>query len=481
MQKLKFNDKLKASSTDALLKKLKALHAELAVLDQEFVDTRSLDSVRKDLISSSILLHKDRGVKAYAACCLADILRCYAPDAPYTQSQLRDIFQFFFTQLSSGLSKADAPYYNQYFHLLECLATVKSVVLICDLPNAEDLMKEVFKDFFALVRKDLLSKKVELFMGDILTAIIDECNSVPQSVLDILLAQFMDRNSTSAHSLAVRVCNETAQKLQRHVSSYFTDIILHHTPHATASDDEDNDAPSYSLNEKEIQTAHTLIKRLYTSCPSLLTSVIPQLEEELQTDNLFLRTVATRTIGEMLANPPLGGDMSLQSNYPGAYTQWLLRKNDKSSQIRLAWVESSKGLLFSPLPNIREMREALESSYLAKLMDPDEKIRAAVCRLFRDVDYETALHHVSEGVLRGVGGRLADRKVRSSLYFVVTAHAFRSAPSVPKLASPLRVSIRWLFRKLRITILGRLKSFLGYRTSCLVLWEVLGMLGEYKL
>ena len=93
-QKLKFKDKLlsKNLTTDALQKKMKALHSELAEMDQEAVDTSSLGSVCKELINTSILLHKDRGVKAYAACCLADLLRLYAPDAPYTQSELRDIF-----------------------------------------------------------------------------------------------------------------------------------------------------------------------------------------------------------------------------------------------------------------------------------------------------------------------------------------------------------------------------------------------------
>ena len=92
-RKLKFNEKLvgRGHSTDALLKKLKVLHAELAELDQENVDTKSLAAVCKELISNSILLHKDKGVKAYAACCIADLLRVYAPDAPYTAQELRDI------------------------------------------------------------------------------------------------------------------------------------------------------------------------------------------------------------------------------------------------------------------------------------------------------------------------------------------------------------------------------------------------------
>lgn len=200
-KKLVFHEKLlgKGLSTDALLKKLKTLHTELAALDQEHVDVGSLGAARKELVNTSILLHKDRGVKAYAACCLADILRLYAPDAPYTQAELRDIFQFFFRQLTNGLKGAESSYYNEYFHLLESLSTVKSVVLVCDLPTAEELLVEIFRDFFNLVRRDL-AKKIEMFMVDILVALIDECQVLPTEVLETILSQFMDNNTVRLYN-----------------------------------------------------------------------------------------------------------------------------------------------------------------------------------------------------------------------------------------------------------------------------------------
>jgi len=206
-RKLKFHEKIvgKGFSTDTLLKKLKTLHTELADLDQELVDVNSLGTARKELIHTTILLHKDRGVKAYAACCLADLLRLYAPDAPYTHHELRDIFQFFFRQLSTGLKGPDSPYYNEYFHLLESLSTVKSVVLVCDLPNAEELTMDIFRDFFGLVRHDL-AKKIELFMADILVALIDECQTLPSEVLETIMMQFMDKHVVSVLFSALDYC-----------------------------------------------------------------------------------------------------------------------------------------------------------------------------------------------------------------------------------------------------------------------------------
>jgi sister chromatid cohesion protein PDS5 len=362
-KKLSFDEKLagKGLNTDVVLKKLKALHTELADMDQELVDVSSLNTARKELISTSIMLHKDRGVKAYAACCLADILRLYAPDAPYTHNELRDIFQFFFRQLSAGLKGADSSYYNEYFHLLESLSTVKSVVLVCDLPNADELMVDIFRDFFGLVRRDL-AKKIEMFMADILVALIDECQALPPDVLEAIMAQFMDKNAVStshcfahmcidthvqrmdqpAYRLAVTICNATADKLQRHVCQYFTDIIVAH------SRDEEFD---------EIRTAHDLVKQLSRSCPALLHSVIPQLEEELRVEEVQLRLIATSVLGEMFSDK---GGADLVKKYPSTWNVWLQRKNDKSGAVRLKLVEAAKGLLVN-LPQYRDIVEGVNS------------------------------------------------------------------------------------------------------------------------
>jgi sister-chromatid-cohesion protein PDS5 len=47
-------------------------------------------------------------------------------------------------------------------------------------------------------------------------------------------------------------------------------------------------------------------------------------------------------------------------------------------------------------------------------MDPDDKVRAAVCKLFSQIDYEAALHHVTKSQLEELAGRCLDRKVSSS-------------------------------------------------------------------
>jgi sister chromatid cohesion protein PDS5 len=206
----------------------------------------------------------------------------------------------------------------------------------------------------------------------------------------------------------VQVCNTTADKLQRHICQHFTDIIV---------------ANSNQEDFSEIRVAHELIKRLHHSCPGLLHSVIPQLEEELRVEEVTLRSIATQTLGEMFADK---GGSDLVRKYPATWNVWISRKNDRSAAVRLAFVEVARGLLTN-LPEHRELIEGpsqlhislhLSSnrcieSLLAKIVDPDEKVRAAACKLYGQLDYETALHHVSEKQLRTVADRALDKKVSS--------------------------------------------------------------------
>ena len=92
--RLRFSEPLswrpgKPIPTEELIRRLRALNQELSDLEQETFDTESLTKVAKELASHNILNHKDKGVKAFAAVCLVDILCLCAPNAPFTQTQLK--------------------------------------------------------------------------------------------------------------------------------------------------------------------------------------------------------------------------------------------------------------------------------------------------------------------------------------------------------------------------------------------------------
>nr|WJN24940.1 cohesin maintenance factor [Moesziomyces parantarcticus] len=395
----------KGSSTDALLKRVRQVRTELSEMDQDAVDVNSLKDVCRELVTPALMLHKDKAVKAHVACCLADMLRLFAPNAPFTPAELRDIFQFFLHQLTmpaAGLSKPTGPQYAEYFYLLESLSNVKSVVLVCDLANADELMTDYFKGFLELARPDM-SKNVEICIADVLVQLIDECVTLPSEVLELLLANFTPKavkHNPAAHRLAVEVCSNTKDRLQKYVAQYFNEVIN------SASQEDDQDERIESL-----QTAHSLIVQINRVVPSLLLNVIPQLEEELRAEDVQLRVLATKVLGQMFAEKPSSAAAAAETSdlarrYAGTWRAWLGRASDKSASLRVVWAESTKPLLV----HHPELRHDLTPILQQKLLEPDERVRAATAKMLGSLDYETALHHVDKSVLLTLADRCKDKK-----------------------------------------------------------------------
>lgn len=79
----------KTIGLNTLLPRLERLARELAAFDQEETDLKSIEPVARKLINRNLITHKDKGVKAYTACCLVDVLRLFVPNAPYDNDELK--------------------------------------------------------------------------------------------------------------------------------------------------------------------------------------------------------------------------------------------------------------------------------------------------------------------------------------------------------------------------------------------------------
>lgn len=148
MTGLKFN-KLIVSSVGApiptreLLVRLQTLLDELSAIDQDEIDKSSLSAVKSALVNKKLVKNANVGVQLLTCCCLADLLRIYAPDAPFTASELSSIFRAMFQQFKK-LSDSENPYFQQQSYLLKRLAEVRSIVLVTDLPDNEALVDQIF-------------------------------------------------------------------------------------------------------------------------------------------------------------------------------------------------------------------------------------------------------------------------------------------------------------------------------------------------
>ncbi|KAI2637410.1 armadillo-type protein [Xylaria nigripes] len=411
---LQFNETLswragKPIATGELLRRLEELSQELADMDQETVDKKSLHGVAKDLASHNLLAHKESGVKAYAASCLVDVLKLCAPEAPFTPKQLKEIFTLFVKVILPALWNPSHAYNAQHKYVLASLADVKSILLINDVNNSEELLLELFSTFFDGISGSFknssgeqVAKDVEFHMTEVMVTLVDESASLPPSVLDVIMAQFLraapraghkeksDPNRTQttllpkeepeAYVMAKTVCNSCPDRMARYVGQYFSDVIMdvsgkggHANGHKDDEHSDDEGAPSgpSEADFKELRKAHQLLRELWRAAPTVLSNVIPQVDAELSADNVSLRLLATETLGDMISGIGAAGPPPSPVLDPAAYPA--LKLSDEAPDHHAASILTTP---ISPLSFAQTHSQAFQN-FIGRKNDKSPLIRAA--------------------------------------------------------------------------------------------------------
>ncbi|KAI9505130.1 armadillo-type protein [Coemansia spiralis] len=415
----------KTVTISELYKQLKKLSKELNGLEQETVDTQSLDTVTQQLLAPSLLKHKEAGIVAYATCCIADILRLYAPEAPYSDSEIKNIFNVFIDQLQL-LGDQNNQFFPLREYLLTSLATVRTPALVAMLPDSEQIVSRFFTVLFGVVKPDQ-PHNIQMQILDVLQQLLEEPKSVPQDVIDVILLQFTKRrqqDNPAAHQLASDLANATADILQKYIYQYFNDVIVNASQLRAGQMSNENDVSGQrkervtSMNSSldDLRSAHYLILELNKSAPGTLLNVIPQLEEELCVEDVDVRILATGVLGEMFAEK----GFTLAKRYESTWKTWKGRRSDTSQLVRIQWVEHAASFYQHQPQLSRELND-----YIAeKLNDVDEKVRQATCHSLGALEINQSVQAaIGEGVIEALGERCKDRKpsVRSEAIISLAA------------------------------------------------------------
>ncbi|KAJ6713119.1 ANDROGEN INDUCED INHIBITOR OF PROLIFERATION AS3 / PDS5-RELATED [Salix purpurea] len=104
----------------------------------------------KALISSVLLRHSDEDVRFAVASCMSEITRITAPDAPYNDDQMKEIFQLTVASFKK-LSHASGHCYTKAISILENVARVRSCLVMLDL-ELDELIIEMFQHFLKFIR-----------------------------------------------------------------------------------------------------------------------------------------------------------------------------------------------------------------------------------------------------------------------------------------------------------------------------------------
>ncbi|CAK7336294.1 unnamed protein product [Dovyalis caffra] len=204
------------SSVDDLLDLLDKLERFLANVEQ--APSRSMQDAllpaMEALISSALLRHTEEDVRVAVTSCMSEITRITAPDAPYNDDQMKEIFQLTVASFEK-LSHASGHCYTKAVSILENVARVRSCLVMLDL-ELDELILEMFQCFLKFIRSTH-PPTVILAMEAIMTLVIDESEEISVELLTKLLASVKMQNqsvSPIAWKLGERVITNCAAKLK---------------------------------------------------------------------------------------------------------------------------------------------------------------------------------------------------------------------------------------------------------------------------
>ncbi|OXB59081.1 hypothetical protein ASZ78_006264 [Callipepla squamata] len=191
-------------------------------MDQDSEEEKELYlNLALHLASDFFLKHPDKDVRLLVACCLADIFRIYAPEAPYTSpDKLKDIFMFITRQLK-GLEDTKSPQFNRYFYLLENIAWVKSYNICFELEDSNEIFTQLYRTLFSVINNGH-NQKVHMHMVDLMSSIICEGDTVSQELLDTVLVNLVPAHKNlnkQAYDLAKALLKRTAQAIEPYITN----------------------------------------------------------------------------------------------------------------------------------------------------------------------------------------------------------------------------------------------------------------------
>ncbi|QEU58104.1 Pds5 [Kluyveromyces lactis] len=378
MQSLEFNKSIIPSLEDSFssavqIERLGELHEELAGLEQGKVELNSLEKYKNALINRKLLRHKDSGIRALTACCLSDIMRLNAPDAPFTETELCDIFRLFLSQFRL-LRDPDNGNFIQQTYLITRLLECRSIVLITDLPPSKRLVEELFQVFYEKVESQFPSKLWKI-IGGLLTEVVSECDTLSMDVLRLIFNAFLTHESRANNTLkglvvnkdpsfefSLIICESATNRLGRHFSKFYSEILYGIT--------NENEGIHSVLDSsyRTLRKLHRLTSYIWQYTPELVHSVIGFVYQELCSDNVPLRLAATELITDILS---FNSTLNFVTTHADTFQIWLSKMADISPKVRVQWAKCVPKIIETRSDICEEIAKGISKTFI----DTDETVR----------------------------------------------------------------------------------------------------------
>lgn len=371
------------NSKDALFKVLKQASALFSEIEQS--PSSTIVAAMKPSMDAlpTLIRHKDKDVRVLVATCISEIMRIVAPDAPYTDEVLKEIFELII-ETFKGLNETSSPYFARRVSILETVAKVRSCLVMLDL-ECDDLILEMFQTFFS-TRSE---QNVMIAMRTIMCLVLDESEEIPQPLFDVILSNLLKEKkgvSSAANQLAIAVFERCAENLEPYVTRFLTTVMA------------EGKSSAYRWRDY-----HEMIYELYRCVPKILLHIIPKLIDELLTDKVDVRLRTVKLLGRLFAAP--GQPVPLE--FKQLFAEFLKRFTDKAVEVRLSVVECAKQcLLANPVGESEEILAALSD----RLQDYDNEVRKQVVIAICDFA-KSQPDSIPMDIMKRVAERLRDTQI----------------------------------------------------------------------
>ncbi|XP_048614672.1 sister chromatid cohesion protein PDS5 homolog A-like isoform X2 [Brassica napus] len=382
------------SSKDSLLKLFKEAAVCLSELEQSPPASvlQSIQPFLDAVIKPDILKHQDKDVKLLVASCFSEITRITAPEAPYHDDIMRDIFQLIVSAFS-GLDDVGGPSFGRRVVILETVAKYRSCIVMLDL-ECDELVKQVFTTFLDVARDDH-PEVVVSSMQNIMIVLLEESEDVQEQLLLILLSK-LGRNrsdvSDAARRLAMKVIEQCAPKVESDIKQFLISSLSGDSRFSTSQID-----------------CHEVIYDLYRCAPQCLSGVAPYLTGELLADELETRLKVVGLVGELFSLP----GRAISEEFSSVFVEFLKRLTDRVVEVRMLILDHIKKCLLSD-PSRAEASQII-SALSDRLLDYDENIRKQVVAVICDVA-ASALTSIPIDTIKLVAERLRDKAILVKTY-----------------------------------------------------------------
>lgn len=382
------------ATKDALINLLTQAATSLSEMDQSPHKAllEAMQPLLKAIVKPELLKHQDNQVKLLVAACTCEITRITAPEAPYDDDVLKDIFHLFVSTFN-GLRDTKDPSFGRIVNILDTVAKYRSFVVMLDL-ECDDLVKEMFKTFFTVV-SDEHSETVTVAMETIMAVLLEESEDIEEDLLLIVLS-ILGRDkkdiSTVARKLAMDVVTQCAGKIEPGIKKFIVSSI-----------------PGDRSPQNPQIDYHEVIYDIYRCAPQALSQIVPYLTRELSTDKIDLRLKAVKLVGDLFA---LEGSTIPQTFHP-IFLEFLKILTDKVVEVRMSVLEHVKLCLLSN--PFRAEAPKLVAAISDRLLDEDESIRKQVVAVVLDVA-SVELSSISADTIKLVSERLEDKSLLVKKY-----------------------------------------------------------------